>query len=88
MVLLKDFDVIDNGAQFLSADLHIHTYGGSQDVSDTGFTPQAIVESAVKQGISVIAITDHNSDINVQIAVDYARDNYTSKILVLKGLLK
>ncbi len=86
MVQLKDIEQIDNGAHFLNVDLHIHSYGGSQDVSDTNMTPSAIVDSAVRQNLKVIAITDHNSDLNVQEAIDYARDEHTGEILVLPGV--
>ena len=50
--------------------LHIHSYGASRDVKDTTMTPEAIVDSAAKQGLSVIAITDHNSNKNVERAIE------------------
>jgi histidinol phosphatase-like PHP family hydrolase len=84
MTLLKDITQVDNGAKFLNVDLHVHSFGASADVKDSGMTPEAIVDSAVKQKISVIAITDHNSDRNVQAAIDYAR-KFTGRILVLAG---
>ena len=49
-------------------------------------TPEAIVDSAVRQGLSVIAITDHNSNVNVQRAIDHAQENYAGQILVLPGV--
>jgi DNA repair ATPase RecN len=49
-------------------------------------TPSAIVDSAVKQGLGVIAITDHNSNANVQEAIEYAEQNYSGRILVLAGV--
>ena len=48
-------------------------------------TPEAIVESAARQGLSVIAITDHNSNVNVQRAIAHAQENYASQILVAAG---
>jgi len=48
-------------------------------------TPEAIVESAVKQRLSVIAITDHNSNMNVQRALDHAQQ-YAGQLLVLPGV--
>ena len=48
-------------------------------------TPQAIVDSAIKQGLSVIALTDHNSDINVSAAIEHARQ-YSGQLLVLAGV--
>ena len=49
MVLLNDVTVLDNGAQFHSVDLHIHSFGASHDVKDPTMTPSAIVDSAVRQ---------------------------------------
>lgn len=86
MVLFKDIDVLDNGARFHSVDLHIHSYGASHDVKDSTMTPEAIVDSAVGQGLIVIAITDHNSNVNVQRAIDHAQENYAGQILVLPGV--
>src|SRR6266566_4270256 len=86
MVLLKDIEAIDNGARFHSVDLHIHSYGASHDVKDVAMTPEAIVDSAVRQGLTVIAITDHNSNLNAQRAIDYARNTYLGTILVLPGV--
>jgi predicted metal-dependent phosphoesterase TrpH len=50
------------GAKFVRADLHIHSYGeyGSFDVNDTSMTPEAIVDTAIEKGLSIISITDHN----------------------------
>ncbi len=86
MVQLKDICVLDNGAHFQSVDLHIHSYGGSHDVRDPNMTPEAIVDSAVGQDLSVIAITDHNSNANAQQAIEYAEENYPGVILVLAGI--
>jgi ABC-type phosphate transport system ATPase subunit len=86
MVLFQDIQLLDNGARFLNVDLHIHSYGGSHDVKDPTMTPEAIVDSAVRQSLSIIAITDHNSDINVQRVIDYAQENYAGQILVLPGV--
>lgn len=86
MAQLKDVTGIDNGARFHSVDLHIHSYGASHDVKDAAMTPQAVVDSAVRQGLRVIAITDHNSAKNVQQAIDHAQTNYAGQILVLAGV--
>ena len=61
MVLFSDIQILDNGARFLNVDLHIHSYGASHDVTDATMTPEAVVDSAVRQGLSVIAITDHKT---------------------------
>lgn len=86
MIQYKDICVIDNGAQFHNVDLHIHSYGASSDVKDKTMTPEAIVDSAVDQGLSVIALTDHNSNANVQRAIDRAQEHYAGQILVLPGV--
>ena len=49
-------------------------------------TPEAIVDSAVRQGLTVIALTDHNSNANVQRAIDHTHENYEGRILVLPGV--
>jgi hypothetical protein len=85
MIQFKDICLVDNGARFHNADLHIHSYGASHDVTDAQMTPELIVESAVKQGLSVIAITDHNSNANVKRALDHAHQ-FADKLLVLPGI--
>ena len=86
MVFLRDLEALDNGARFHNVDLHIHSYSASHDVKDVAMTPEAIVDSAVKQGLSVIAFTDHNSDVNIQRAIEYSGQNYSGKILVIPGV--
>ncbi|MBT3194051.1 MAG: PHP domain-containing protein [Verrucomicrobia bacterium] len=86
MALLKDIELLDNGARFHSVDLHIHTYGASHEVKDPAMTPEATVDSAVRQGLSVIAITDHNSNLNVQRAIDHALAHHSGKLLVVPGV--
>lgn len=86
MPQITDISGIENGARFHSVDLHIHSYGASHDVKDTTMRPEAIVESAVRQRLKVIAITDHNSYLNVERAIDYAQSNYAGQILVLAGV--
>lgn len=85
MVQFKDIAALDNGARFLNVDLHVHSFGASSDVKDTTMTPQAIVEAAVAQGLSVIAITDHNSNKNVDAALTHA-EKYAGQLLVLPGV--
>lgn len=72
MTVNPDFaDVIalTSGARFVRGDLHIHSYGGSHDVSDTSATPANIVDTALAHGLSVIAIADHNAINNVESAI-------------------
>jgi ABC-type lipoprotein export system ATPase subunit/histidinol phosphatase-like PHP family hydrolase len=67
-----DVRALTNGARFVRGDLHIHSYGGSHDVTDTTATPEAIVQTAVANGLSVIAIADHNAITSVQPAITAA----------------
>jgi len=57
MLLFKDIQALDNGARFHNVDLHIHSYGASHDVKDPTMKPEAVVDSAIRQGLSVIC--DH-----------------------------
>ncbi len=79
------FDSLSAGAKFVRADLHIHSYGdeGSYDVTDTTMTPEAIVDTAIEKGLSIIAITDHNEIGNVKKAVKHAEGK---NILVVPGI--
>ena len=74
-----------NGAEFLRADLHIHSFGdfGSYDVTDTTMTPAAIVDTAIEKGLGVISITDHNEIMNSHAALKYAEGK---DILVIPGI--
>jgi histidinol phosphatase-like PHP family hydrolase/energy-coupling factor transporter ATP-binding protein EcfA2 len=74
-----------NGAKFLRADLHIHSFGefGSYDVADHTMTPEAIVDTAIEKGLSIISITDHNEIQNSSTAINYA---VGKDILVLPGI--
>lgn len=76
---------ISNGAHFVKADLHIHSYGngGSYDVTDSQMNPQNIVNTAIEKGLSVISITDHNAPLNSCVAVQYAEGK---NILVIPGV--
>jgi ABC-type cobalamin/Fe3+-siderophores transport system ATPase subunit len=57
----KGFGELSAGATYLRADLHIHTYGVSPDVTDSGMTPENILETAQARHLDVIAVTDHNA---------------------------
>lgn len=72
-----------NGAHFRRADLHIHSFGASGDVKDTTMTPEAIVDTAARERLDVIALTDHNSIRNVERALEHARRHL---LLVLPGV--
>ena len=62
------------------ADLHIHSV--LSPCSDLDMTPRNIVSTALKQGLSLIAITDHNSTRMCRIISDYAA---TMGLVVIPG---
>jgi ABC-type cobalamin/Fe3+-siderophores transport system ATPase subunit len=74
---------VPSGARFCRADLHIHSYGGSHDVTDSAMTPAAIVSTALTERLSVIAITDHNEITNVSAGL---REAYGKALLLLPGV--
>lgn len=50
-----------NWARFWAVDLHVHT-PGSNDAAEADFgSPEDIVATAIGQGLSAIAVTDHNT---------------------------
>lgn len=55
-----------------TADLHIHTC--LSPCSEVDMTPRRIIERAVSEGLDIIAISDHNSAENTEIAVKMARE--------------
>lgn len=69
------------GAQFVRADLHVHTFSDSEldPVPDL----QAYVDAAVASGIGVMAITDHNRVSFVRGAVRLADEK---PLLVIPGI--
>jgi ABC-type lipoprotein export system ATPase subunit len=80
---LSQIETFRNGARFYRCDLHIHSYGGSHDVNDSKMTPEAIVKTGVQEGLSVVAITDHNEINNVQRALDASQG---TSVVVLPGV--
>ena len=64
---------LDRGARFFRGDLHIHSITGSHDVTDQAATPEAIVATAHGEGLSLIAIADHNEISGVAPALEAAR---------------
>lgn len=83
---MEEIIELNSGADFVRADLHIHSYGkddGSFDVTDITMTPENIVETAIKNNLSIISITDHNEIANSKKAIDYAKDK---NILVVPGI--
>lgn len=67
-----DVTALPNGARFVRGDLHIHSYGGSHDVADATATPEAIVQTAIANGLSIISIADHNAISSVGRAIQAA----------------
>ncbi len=72
-----------NGARFHRADLHIHSFGGSGDVTDAAMTPENIVATAKAEKLDVISITDHNSIANVAAAITASAG---TGVLVIPGV--
>lgn len=83
-ITFDQIKAFDNGAHFYSADLHVHSFGGSDDVSDQSMTVEALIDGAVQDGVSIIAITDHNSDKNLTKATEYAA-RYATQLLLVPG---
>jgi len=68
-VKLQECLTQSDGAHFYRGDLHIHSYQASHDVGDVDMTPQAIIDTAVREDLQIIAVADHNEMSNVQAAV-------------------
>lgn len=83
MAILDDIISQPTGACFFRADLHIHSVDGSHDVEDATMTANAIVETAEREGLTFIAITDHNEVIGVESAIKASQH---SPICVIPGI--
>jgi len=83
MNIADEIITVSSGARFFRADLHIHSYGGSHDVADPSMTPEAIVDRAIAEGLSIIAVTDHNETTNVLRALAAAA---SKQLLVVPGV--
>jgi len=79
----NDLSGITCGAKFYRADLHIHSAGGSFDVTDTTATVSNIIGTAVAENLSMIAIADHNEIVNVRTAVT---EGLASGVLVIPAV--
>jgi len=73
-VVAETLAALSSGAKFFRGDLHIHSFGASHDVRDATATPAAIVETARAEGLSIIALTDHNEIMNVAAAIEAGRN--------------
>jgi ABC-type cobalamin/Fe3+-siderophores transport system ATPase subunit len=82
-VVAETLASLSSGAKFFRGDLHIHSFGASHDVKDTAATPAAIVETAMREGLAIISLTDHNEISNVHVAVEAGR---AAGLLVIPGV--
>ncbi len=64
----------------LSYDLHIHS--ALSPCGDNDMTPNNIVNMSIIKGLDVIAVTDHNTAMNVRSVMKVAEDN----LLVIPGI--
>lgn len=72
-----------SGARFVRADLHIHTMLGPGEIgAGTPPTVANMIAAARAAGLSVIAITDHNTIANVDAAMALG----DADLLVLPGI--
>ena len=69
------------GLKSFTASLHVHT--ALSPCASAEMTPQAIIGEAIRQGIDLIAITDHNTVANVE-AVQAAAEG--SSVCVIAGM--
>lgn len=83
MSISDDIDAQSSGAMFYRADLHIHSYGGSHDVTDATMTSENIVATAVAESIAIISIADHNDISNVKLAIEIGARN---GVMVIPGV--
>jgi len=72
-----DLDRLESGARFYTADLHVHTFGGSSDVTDSTLTVEAIIDAAVAANGGLLAATDHNNDKHVLSSLAYGANTLT-----------
>jgi hypothetical protein len=68
----------------LLADLHIHT--ALSPCADRAMRPQAIVKQAVRKGLAMIAICDHNSAGNVAAVCQAAESAAKGLLTVIPGI--
>lgn len=85
MTALDVINRFDCGAKFYNAELHIHSFGASVCVSDSALTIENIFKMAVANGISILSITDHNTDANIQNAITEAT-KFADRLLFIPGL--
>jgi ABC-type lipoprotein export system ATPase subunit len=64
MAELHEIIGLPRGTRFFRADLHVHSIE-SHDVKDATATPEAIVATAAKERLGMVAVTDHNEIVGV-----------------------
>ena len=70
------------GSRFVRADLHVHSRPAANEPAGDGSSLQDIVEAARNQGVSVVAITDHNTAAAAREAIALG----DADLLVLPGI--
>src|ERR1022692_3773773 len=83
MTGLAEILALPKGARFFRADMHVHSYGGSHDVVDADMTSANIVDTAMKNNLGVLAVTDHNEITNVAATIAAAAGK---PLLVVPGV--
>lgn len=83
MAGLPEILALSRGARFFRADMHVHSYGASHDVSDPSMTPDGIVETAIQHKLEVLSVTDHNEISNVGATIAAAKGR---PLLVVPGV--
>ncbi|MFP4662281.1 MAG: PHP domain-containing protein [Halanaerobiales bacterium] len=67
--------------EYYNCDFHIHSC--LSPCADILMTPGNIIEKALKKGLDIIAITDHNSAGNVEVSLELAR---RTELIVIPGM--
>ena len=84
MPISEDILNLPSGAQWLKADLHVHT-PASPDMDNTWkhSTPSDVVNIAISKGLDIIAITDHNT---AAWCDDVRQASFGTELTVLPGV--
>lgn len=65
----------------MNIDLHTHS-----SYSDGSLTPQELVDLAVKEGITTLAITDHDNVLSYPVALEYVETKYKGELELVPGV--
>lgn len=66
---MKEF----KGSKWYKCDLHLHTTA-SECFADREVTPEQWVDRAIEQGLHCVAVTDHNTPLNIKAIQEAAKD--------------